>query len=364
MNHYQINKKYLKQLVARHVKEGFLKRKQIIELVINEFQDLDDNIYNDDAADDATGNLNGDAAANQLDLIANNRTRRLRQLELWTDHALAQQREEERRYPPLTDCDRIERAFQKLQEQNIIARQHFSCCNSCGHRQIESEGIKLMMRGQKKRGYVFYHKDDTERAARSGLLYLTFGAFTELALDEEKLENQSYIRSKIKGDTRGEIKGKTEPEIETETQIDTDSEERKSSTNGQSSQSGGSAQSDSLGRLGQSGQLGQAGQSGQFGPSSQSGQLRPLGQFDQLGPLSQLERNQQIGEIVQETLASEGLEVSWSGSALHRISVTLNWQKRRKDAVGLENDSSDREKSDRQGSGSFKRKRANLRIVG
>lgn len=296
MNHYQINKKYLKQLVARHVKEGFLKRKQIIELVINEFQDLDDNIYNDDAADDATGNLNGDAAANQLDLIANNRTRRLRQLELWTDHALAQQREEERRYPPLTDCDRIERAFQKLQEQNIIARQHFSCCNSCGHRQIESEGIKLMMRGQKKRGYVFYHKDDTERAARSGLLYLTFGAFTELALDEEKLENQAYIRSEIKGEYKGEIKGKTE--------------------------------------------------------------------FDQLGPLSQLERNQQIGEIVQETLASEGLEVSWSGSALHRISVTLNWQKRRKDAVGLENDSSDREKSDRQGSGSFKRKRANLRIVG
>ncbi len=299
MNHYQINKKYLKQLVARHVKEGFLKRKQIIDLLINEFQDLDDNIANDndeDNDDDATGNLSGETAANQLDLIANNRTRRLRQLELWTDHALAQQREEERRYPPLTDCDRIERAFQKLQEQNIIARQHFSCCNSCGHRQIESEGIKLMMRGQKKRGYVFYHKDDTERAARSGLLYLTFGAFTELALDEEKLENQAYIRSEIKGEYKGEIKGKTE--------------------------------------------------------------------FDQLGPLSQLERNQQIGEIVQETLASEGLEVSWSGSALHRISVTLNWQKRRKDAVGLENDSSDREKSDRQGSGSFKRKRANLRIVG
>ncbi|OPZ84247.1 MAG: hypothetical protein BWY75_02778 [bacterium ADurb.Bin425] len=281
------------------MKEGFLKRKQIIDLLINEFQDLDDNIANDndeDNDDDATGNLSGETAANQLDLIANNRTRRLRQLELWTDHALAQQREEERRYPPLTDCDRIERAFQKLQEQNIIARQHFSCCNSCGHRQIESEGIKLMMRGQKKRGYVFYHKDDTERAARSGLLYLTFGAFTELALDEEKLENQAYIRSEIKGEYKGEIKGKTE--------------------------------------------------------------------FDQLGPLSQLERNQQIGEIVQETLASEGLEVSWSGSALHRISVTLNWQKRRKDAVGLENDSSDREKSDRQGSGSFKRKRANLRIVG
>jgi hypothetical protein len=359
MNHYQINKKYLKQLVARHVKEGFLKRKQIIELVINEFQDLDDNIYNDDAADDATGNLNGDAAASPLDLIANNRTRRLRQLEIWTDHALAQHREEERRYPPLTDCDRIERAFQKLQEQNIIARQHFSCCNSCGHRQIESEGIKLMMRGQKKRGYVFYHKDDTERAARSGLLYLTFGAFTELALDEEKLENQAYIRSEIKGelkrDTNGEIKGKTEPEIETETQIDTDSEERKSSTNGQSSQNGASGTSGASGgsiRSDRSGQLGQAGQS------------VSLGQLDQLGPLSQLERNQQIGEIVQETLASEGLEVSWSGSALHRISVTLNWQKRRKDAVGLENDSSDREKSDRQGSGSFKRKRANLRIVG
>lgn len=361
MNHYQINKKYLKQLVARHVKEGFLKRKQIIELVMNEFQDIDDHIDNDDA-DDATGNLSGDAAASQLDMIATTRARRLRQLEIWTDHALAQHREEERRYPPLTDCDRIERAFQKLQEQNIIARQHFSCCNSCGHRQIESEGIKLMMRGQKKRGYVFYHKDDTERAARSGLLYLTFGAFTELALDEEKLENQAYIRS--------EIKDETEPEIETETQIDTDSEERKSSTNGQSSQngaSGGNIRSDRSGQLGQTGPFAQAGPSsqsgpvGQAGPSSQSGSL---GHFDQQGPLSQLERNQQIGEIVQETLASEGLEVSWSGSALHRISVTLNWQKRRKDAVGLENDSSDREKSDRQGSGSFKRKRANLRIVG
>lgn len=314
MNYYQMNKKYLKQLVARHVKEGFLKRNQIIDLVMNEFNDLvvsddtDSNTKTDTKIDTEiiggikggikngiNGNTNitdgGARAASfsdsrlddwgRLDLSANARERRLRQLEIWTDHALALHREEERRYPPLTDCDRIDRAFQKLQEQDIIARQHFSCCNSCGHRQIETDGIKLMMRGQKKRGYVFYHKDDTERAARSGLLYLTFGAFSE--------PDPSY--------------------------------------------------------------------------ASETSGARQNSQRDQLQG-SQLDRNQAIGEILQETLASEGLEVSWSGSALHRISVTLNWQKRRQDLAEKENERSMREKSERKTSGSFKRKRANLKIVG
>lgn len=318
MNYYQMNKKYLKQLVARHVKEGFLKRNQIIDLVMNEFNDLvvgddtDSNTKIDTKTDtkidtEINGGIKGginngingntnitDGAARaaslsdsrlddwgRLDLSANARERRLRQLEIWTDHALALHREEERRYPPLTDCDRIDRAFQKLQEQDIIARQHFSCCNSCGHRQIETDGIKLMMRGQKKRGYVFYHKDDTERAARSGLLYLTFGAFSE--------PDPSY--------------------------------------------------------------------------ASETSGARQNSPRDQLQG-SQLDRNQAIGEILQETLASEGLEVSWSGSALHRISVTLNWQKRRQDLAELENERSMREKSERKTSGSFKRKRANLKIVG
>nr|WP_203834286.1 hypothetical protein [Actinoplanes humidus] len=72
-----------------------------------------------------------------------------------------------------TDSDRLTDAFRVLDVAGIVAREDFACCGSCGHSEIGDEVGK----GQRARGYVFYHGQDAERAARGGSLWLAYGAF-------------------------------------------------------------------------------------------------------------------------------------------------------------------------------------------
>lgn len=139
-----MNKTLLREIVERHVKEGFAEKVEIVEQAICELVD--------------------DTPREQL----------LRTLEQMTDRALEKHNREERRWAYLTDCDRLDRAFESLEAAGIVARQHFSCCNNCGHKQILLE-VRRKQKQQECKGYAFYHRGDTERAARTGILYITFG---------------------------------------------------------------------------------------------------------------------------------------------------------------------------------------------
>lgn len=139
-----MNKTLLREIVERHVKEGFAEKVEIVEKAICELVD--------------------DTPREQL----------LRTLEQMTDRALAKHHREESRWAYLTDCDRLDRAFAKLEEAGIVARQHFSCCNNCGHKQIMLE-VRRKQRTEHCIGYAFFHRGDTERAAKTGILYITFG---------------------------------------------------------------------------------------------------------------------------------------------------------------------------------------------
>lgn len=139
-----MNKTLLREIVERHVKEGFAEKVEIVEKAICELVD--------------------DTPREQL----------LRTLEQMTDRALAKHHREESRWAYLTDCDRLDRAFAKLEEAGIVARQHFSCCNNCGHKQIMLE-VRRKQRQEACIGYAFFHRGDTERAAKTGILYITFG---------------------------------------------------------------------------------------------------------------------------------------------------------------------------------------------
>lgn len=86
----------------------------------------------------------------------------------------AQQKDWE--YP--TDCDRLDEAFANLNEQGIVARQNFSCCNNCGFTEIWDEVAKEEKRHPIE-GYVFYHLQCTERAIKSGQLLLAYGCVEE-----------------------------------------------------------------------------------------------------------------------------------------------------------------------------------------
>ncbi|GAA2590965.1 hypothetical protein GCM10010435_82100 [Winogradskya consettensis] len=80
-----------------------------------------------------------------------------------------------------TDSDRLTDAFRALDVAGIVAREDFACCGSCGHSEIGDEVGK----GQRARGYVFYHGQDAERAAQGGSLWLAYGAFGEEVGDAE-----------------------------------------------------------------------------------------------------------------------------------------------------------------------------------
>ena len=76
--------------------------------------------------------------------------------------------------PSPTDHDRLDDAFFTLDEAGIVARQDFTCCASCGHHEIWEE-----IGAEPARGYVFFHWQDTETAARGDGLYLAYGSTSE-----------------------------------------------------------------------------------------------------------------------------------------------------------------------------------------
>jgi hypothetical protein len=99
-------------------------------------------------------------------------------IERLTARLLAAHRKEQAHWETPTDCDRLDLAFAALNQQGIVARQDFSCCNNCGHTDIWDE-IDEVEEGPPVEGYVFYHFQCTERAIESGQLLLAYGAVDE-----------------------------------------------------------------------------------------------------------------------------------------------------------------------------------------
>jgi hypothetical protein len=91
------------------------------------------------------------------------------------DKAFQQKRAEEKTWPEVTDCDRLDRVFESLEEQGILALQNAGYTQSDGLSDVsqlyheaggEQSGIE---------GYCFYHGQDLERVMNSRELWLAFG---------------------------------------------------------------------------------------------------------------------------------------------------------------------------------------------
>lgn len=93
-----------------------------------------------------------------------------------TAEALARHAAEQATWPAVTDCDRLDAAFAALEAQGVVARQDFSCCNTCGSAEIGAEMDDMRAAGRMPRGYAFYHMQDTESAAQGYGVYLSYGA--------------------------------------------------------------------------------------------------------------------------------------------------------------------------------------------
>lgn len=70
-----------------------------------------------------------------------------------------------------TDPERITRAFAVLEEAGLTAREHFTCCRSCGQSEIGGAGAP------DARGFVYFHSQSTDAAAGGHGLTLHYGGF-------------------------------------------------------------------------------------------------------------------------------------------------------------------------------------------
>lgn len=68
---------------------------------------------------------------------------------------------------------RISKAFRELRKQDIMARQNFWCCQTCGGYAMDTEKKKREGNGQEIKGYTFYHAQDNTRLKETGQTYLT-----------------------------------------------------------------------------------------------------------------------------------------------------------------------------------------------
>ncbi len=86
---------------------------------------------------------------------------------------------EQANWEEITDCDRLDQAFDDLEHHNIISRQNFSCCGTCGAGEILDEMRKAQENGQNVRGYTFYHAQDCEYAIERQGIHLSYGSIDE-----------------------------------------------------------------------------------------------------------------------------------------------------------------------------------------
>lgn len=71
---------------------------------------------------------------------------------------------------------RVQQAFRVLRKLGYRCRSNFSCCMSCGLAELEAGGVTDK--------WVFWHRQDTDSAARTGELHLRWGGDGHLICDE------------------------------------------------------------------------------------------------------------------------------------------------------------------------------------
>jgi len=90
------------------------------------------------------------------------------------DEAISRHEAEKGAWPEVTDCDRLDRAFDAINKRGIIALQNAGYTQSDGYDDFR-EAYHGLSDASHIVGYCFYHGQDLERAVAGGGLYLAFG---------------------------------------------------------------------------------------------------------------------------------------------------------------------------------------------
>jgi len=108
---------------------------------------------------------------------------------------VARQKAEQKTWPEVTDCDRLDQAFAALREEDILAIHNAGMTPSEG---VDEMSEQYHAAGGKKSGivgYCFYHRQDMEYALKHRTLGLAYGAVDGDA--ERGVEVGKRIRSAL-----------------------------------------------------------------------------------------------------------------------------------------------------------------------
>jgi hypothetical protein len=105
-----------------------------------------------------------------------------------------QQLEEEARWSDEpTDVEKLQTAFSRLEDEDrIICRMNFTCCQTCGNAEIGGEANESHI------GYCFFHRQDTEGAVEGGGLSLRYGDLEEDSKDESVVDIGRKITARLR----------------------------------------------------------------------------------------------------------------------------------------------------------------------
>lgn len=82
----------------------------------------------------------------------------------------------------------LSKAFQEMRKNGLVAKQNFTCCQSCG----SSEGWEEVKK-EGKLGLVFYTHQDKENK-KKGYLYLSYSGWDEAGRRGTKEVGESIVR--------------------------------------------------------------------------------------------------------------------------------------------------------------------------
>lgn len=85
---------------------------------------------------------------------------------------------EQTRWPDTGDYGQLQRVFDQLESESIVARMCFSCCGTCAYNDIASEATWVPPDRVREVGYVYFHQQDAlDLGYPDPTLYLGFGSF-------------------------------------------------------------------------------------------------------------------------------------------------------------------------------------------
>jgi hypothetical protein len=71
--------------------------------------------------------------------------------------------------------DRIRITFEYLRKKGLLARMNFLCCQNCAGYAMTEIAVKMVDKGKKVLGSVYWHNQDEEQFQKDGTLYLAYG---------------------------------------------------------------------------------------------------------------------------------------------------------------------------------------------